>query len=146
MPSCGISREPVGDTKYQDISASPCVFATECCEIRTGEVHEIIRIWVSVIGMKLLYVLVVVFFCLLGFMDFWDFFFLTSKYCLVSSVHPQIRNFHLLPGLFMETPPWLIQIQSILNILNLLQKNVVHVTYLWLFQKSYLGVNDGAGR
>lgn len=145
MPSCGISREPVGDTKYQDISASPCVFATEYCEIRTGEVHEIIRIWVSVIGMKLLYVLVVVFFCLLGFMDFWD-FFLTSEYCLVSSVHPQIRNFHLLPGLFMETPAWLIQIQSILNILNLLQKNVVHITYLWLFQKSYLGVNYGAGR
>lgn len=46
----------------------------------------------------------------------------------------------------METPAWLIQIQSILNILNLLQKNVVHVTYLWLFQKSYLGVNYGAGR
>lgn len=72
MPCCGKGREPVGDTKYQDISASPCVSATEHCKIRTGAVHELIRIWVSVIDMKLLYVLVVVFsvwlvFWMLGF-------------------------------------------------------------------------------
>lgn len=53
--------QPLGDTKYQDISASPRVSAAEYCKIRTGEVHEMIRIWVSMIDVKLLDVLVAVF-------------------------------------------------------------------------------------
>lgn len=79
MPSCGIGKKPFGDTKFQDNSASPGVSATEYCKIRAGEVHEIIGIWASMIDRKPLYVLVVGFFCLLVFLDFWG-FFLTLKF------------------------------------------------------------------
>uniref|UniRef100_A0A8C5JPW3 Contactin-3 n=1 Tax=Junco hyemalis TaxID=40217 RepID=A0A8C5JPW3_JUNHY len=78
------------------------------------------------IDMKPLYVLVVDFFCLFVFLGFWFVFFLTLKYCSISSMLPKIKNFHFLPVLFLETPTWLIQIQSVWNILNLLQKNIVH--------------------
>lgn len=126
MPSCGIGKKPFGDTKFQDISASPGVSAAEHCKIRAGEVHEIIGIWALMIDMKPLYILVVVFFCFFVFLAFWWGFFLILKYCSISSMLPKIKNFHFLPVSFLETPTWLIQIQSVWNILNLFQKNIVH--------------------